>query len=116
MNISKLLNGFKVKGICPECHKQFADASTALRHYKHVHFPPFICKYCTKSLRILGRPETLKSHYSKCKQFLQSLNTDQLQFSNELANQIALTSYTELKAMYRVNKKTKKSFSLVSSQ
>ena len=60
-------------GICPQCGRQFCDSSTALRHLKHVHARPVPCKYCTKPLKIIGRPEVIKNHYIRCHKFLSTI-------------------------------------------
>eukprot|EP00835_Amoeboradix_gromovi_P005614 NODE_544_length_6876_cov_0.251439.p6 type:complete len:109 gc:universal NODE_544_length_6876_cov_0.251439:475-801(+) len=82
MNVKDLLNpywnnksayqkqskkGQRSASSCQVCKKEFHDASTALRHYKHVHTKPSNCPYCDKSLRLYGRPDVLKNHYMKCK-------------------------------------------------
>eukprot|EP00835_Amoeboradix_gromovi_P005613 NODE_544_length_6876_cov_0.251439.p5 type:complete len:117 gc:universal NODE_544_length_6876_cov_0.251439:1780-1430(-) len=72
----KRLSNNKAKissGVCPQCHRQFCDSSTALRHLKHVHARPVPCKYCSKLLKIIGRPEVIKNHYIRCHKFLSTI-------------------------------------------
>ncbi len=85
-------------GICPQCDRQFCDSSTALRHLKHVHATPIPCKYCGKSLKVLGRPEVIKNHYSKCDIFLKSIGNKDI---NRCTVEQARKDYEKVKVGYK---------------
>ena len=59
-----------VNNQCPVCLKTFCDQSTALRHLKHVHAPPYPCDYCQKLIKIGGRPDVLRNHLVRCPNFI----------------------------------------------
>ena len=65
-----------VNNKCPECFKTFCDQSTALRHLKHVHAPPFPCDYCQKNIKIGGRPDVLRNHLLRCPSFIKLFAED----------------------------------------
>eukprot|EP00835_Amoeboradix_gromovi_P001264 NODE_54_length_26799_cov_0.554794.p12 type:complete len:109 gc:universal NODE_54_length_26799_cov_0.554794:10207-10533(+) len=71
MEISFLLNP---RLNCYKCSKSFKKPCSLYRHERNVHADRFTCKFCLKRIKAMGRPDALRAHLYRCKQFLSSSN------------------------------------------
>ena len=70
MDIKLLLNQESCNGPqCRLCKKTFHNDHAKKRHIQTVHTAAIRCLYCSKSLKIAGRPDLLKQHLVRCKPF-----------------------------------------------
>eukprot|EP00834_Sanchytrium_tribonematis_P008549 NODE_1040_length_2493_cov_0.830827.p3 type:complete len:114 gc:universal NODE_1040_length_2493_cov_0.830827:852-1193(+) len=86
MDINQLLNSDKRIEIntnlntfaCEYCRRTFKSRPVLRRHLKSVHTQPIPCYFCSKSLKISGRLDLLRSHLEHCLEFKRYLVTNDM--------------------------------------
>ena len=63
-----------IRPACHLCTKTFHNHHARKRHISTVHTSAMTCPYCSKSLKIAGRPDLLKQHLVRCRPFQQMTN------------------------------------------
>eukprot|EP00835_Amoeboradix_gromovi_P004530 NODE_357_length_10221_cov_0.563130.p7 type:complete len:133 gc:universal NODE_357_length_10221_cov_0.563130:9774-9376(-) len=78
MDISELLNSEKTttSAQCNICYRVFDGSNpkrTLTRHLRSVHEEKTACLFCSKKIKVKGRPDHYKGHLRRCSIFLYSV-------------------------------------------